>query len=165
MWPHEGSFSLSHMGYGHLFCLFHVHGDDLLLHCHIMSKLELITAEAFQPCQTCWFWGLFAWFISKSLCSLLLFPWCQDWNCKSRLPWGKAVSVLFLLTIPPLSQQDGSHQFWVFWVCLLSVTSSLSPHLCLGLSLLAWAYGFRQEDKPCARGEGACRSAVPLVFC
>lgn len=56
--------------------------------------------------------GIILLFTSSNVCSPLLLTWCQDWNCKSSLPWGKAVSVLFLLTIPPLNQQDGSHQIW-----------------------------------------------------
>lgn len=47
------------------------------------------------------------------------------------------------------------------WVCLLSLTSSLSPHVYLRLVFLAGAYGFSQEAELCAGVEGDAGLQLP----
>lgn len=126
-WPYEGIFLPITHGCGYPFCLFCVDGNGRLLHWHTLPKLELITTGGVSALPD--LLGLFSWLTSSSVCSLLLLPWCQDWNCKSSLPWGKAVSVLFLLTIPPLNQQDGSHQIWQS-ECVCSVWPQVYLPIC-----------------------------------
>lgn len=140
-------------------CLFHVDADCLLLCCHTVPELEPGRTKALQPHWAWYYWGLFAWFLSEVYVCSLLFCCCslrvrtetvevvyhedklpQNFFC--RCSSYHRVSEMVHIRI-------GCH-----WLWLLSVTLGSSPHLCLGLVLVAGTWGFIQKAVACG-GEGS----------
>lgn len=127
-------------GYGCLLCLFCVNGDGLLLHWHALPKLELITTGGISvlPDLLGLFYCLQAVMSVLRCCSLDVRTETAKVVCHGE----KLCQYYFCWLFHHWISRMVHIRFDSLRVCLLSLTSSLSPRLYLGLGLLAGAYVF-----------------------